>query len=81
MAGVTKPAPGGENPYQDATKRLALFEVEYLRLQRAKFLETRKAKLVSAPAPAITVPSRALPPLGHANLIVSCYPPDETSPE
>lgn len=48
-AGVTKPAPGGENPLQGATKRLALFEVEHARLARAKFLEERKAKQVCAP--------------------------------
>jgi len=48
-AGVTKPAPGGENPLQGATKRLALFEVEHARLQRAKFLEERKAKQVCVP--------------------------------
>ena len=46
LAGVTNPAPGGENAKQNAYKQLALFNVEYERLNRAKFLEERKSKKV-----------------------------------
>ena len=47
-SGVTSQAPGGENPLQDASKKLTLFNVEYERLARAKFLEERKAKVTKA---------------------------------
>ena len=44
FSGVMRQAPGGEHPLHDATKKLAMMEVEQERLRRAKLLEETKGK-------------------------------------